>query len=342
MKITDLIIHQPIGLLRIQTDGGLEGHCLGVDTQVAHQIQTSCKSLLIDQDPMDRENLWQELVRADRFSYLPHTVRGYVDVALWDLVGKITGLPVFRLLGGYRDQIPCYKSGGNLESVAEYVADAVLAKEEGFFGYKDHCFRGPQTMIAVARAVRAAVGPDFYLMHDAVQAYDYVDAIRVGRVLQEEDYFWFEEPLRDYDTMGLKQLSDALDLPIAATEYLPGSIYSTSQLIAQQIVDIVRASVPWRGGITDMIKIARLAEAFGVNCEITSVGAMNGFVHAQVIGAIRNCTFFECWQPGSLGGEPYITNPIQIQAGHISVPDSPGLGVELDWAEVEKNTEVAL
>jgi L-alanine-DL-glutamate epimerase-like enolase superfamily enzyme len=96
MKITDLIIHQPIGLLRIQTDGGLEGHCLGVDTQVAHQIQTSCKSLLIDQDPMDRENLWQELVRADRFSYLPHTVRGYVDVALWDLVGKITGLPAPR------------------------------------------------------------------------------------------------------------------------------------------------------------------------------------------------------------------------------------------------------
>ena len=120
MKITDLIIHQPIGLLRILTDGDLEGHCLGVDAQVAHQIQTTCKSLLIDQDPMDREHLWQELVRADRFSYLPHTVRGYVDVALWDLVGKITDLPIFRLLGGYRDRVPCYKSGSNLESGAEY------------------------------------------------------------------------------------------------------------------------------------------------------------------------------------------------------------------------------
>ena len=109
-------------------------------------------------------------------------------------------------------------------------------------------------MIAVAPAVRAAVGPDFHLLHDAVQTYDYVDAIRVGRVLQEEDYFWFEEPLRDYDTMGLKQLSDALDLPIAATEYLPGSIYSTSQLIAQQAVDIVRASVPWRAwGMADVL-----------------------------------------------------------------------------------------
>jgi L-alanine-DL-glutamate epimerase-like enolase superfamily enzyme len=342
MKITDVVINQPIGLLRIQTDGDVEGHCLGVDAQSAHHILSACKPLLVGQEAMDRERMWQELVRADRFSYLPHNVRGFVDVALWDLVGKITDMAVFRLLGGYRDRIPCYKSGGNLEAVDEYVTDAVQAKEEGFYGYKDHCWRGVETMSAVARAVREAVGPDFHLMHDAVQAYDYVDAIRIGRVLQDEDYYWFEEPLRDYDTMGLKQLSDALDMPIAATEYLPGSIYSTSQLIAQQAVDIVRASVPWRGGITDMIKIARLAEAFGVNCEITSVGAMHGFVHAHVIGAIRNCTFFEGWKLGSLGGEPLITNPIHIEDGHISVPEGPGLGVQLDWAEVEKATaEVA-
>lgn len=338
MKITDVVLHQPIGLLRIQTDGDAEGLCLGVDGQVASHIINGCKPDLVGQDPMDRERMWQSLVRADRFKYLPHTVRGYVDVALWDLVGKITGISVFRMLGGYRDRIPCYKSGGNLETVEEYVADALKAKEEGFFGYKDHCYRGVETMKQVAAAVREAVGPDFLLMHDAVQNYDYVDAIRVGRALQEADYYWFEEPLRDYDIMGLKQLSDALDMPIAASEYLPGTIYSTSQLIAQQAVDIVRASVPWRGGITDMIKIARLAEAFGVNCEITSVGVMNGFVHAHVIGAIRNCTFFEGWSLGSLGGEPYITNPRLIEEGHVNVPDGPGLGVEYDWGAVDNAT----
>ncbi len=339
MKITDIVINQPIGLLRIQTDSELEGHCLGVDARVIPHILDSCKSELVGQDPLDRERMWQSLVQADRFKYLPHTARGFVDAALWDLVGKMTDMPVFRLLGGYRDRIPCYKSGGDLETVEEYVADAVKAKEEGFFGYKDHCYRGVGTMKRVAAAVREAVGPDFLLMHDAVQTYDYVDAIRVGRALQEADYYWFEEPLRDYDMMGLKQLSDALDLPIAASEYLPGTIYSTSQLVAQQAVDIVRASVPWRGGITDMIKIARLAEAFGVNCEITSVGAMNGFVHAHVIGAIRNCTFFEGWGLGSLGGEPLITNPITLKDGHINVPQRPGLGVELDWDEMEKVTE---
>ena len=339
MQITDIKIHQPVGLLRIVTDTDLEGWCLGVDPQVASHIQSSCRDALVGQDPMERERLWQELVHRDRFRYLPHTVRGYLDVALWDLIGKATDLPVFRLIGGFRDHIPCYKSGGNLPEVDAYVRDAVQAKEEGFFGYKDHCYQGVDTMIQVARAVRQAVGPDFYLMHDAVQTYTHPEAIRVGRVLQDEDYFWFEEPLRDYDLMGLKQLADALDLPIAAAEYLPGSIYSTSQMLAQQAVDIVRASVPWRGGITDMIKIARLAEAFGVNCEITSGGAVNGFVHAHVIGAIRNCTFFEGWRVGSLGGEPVIKNPIQLVDGHISVPIGPGLGVELDWDEVEKQTD---
>ena len=339
MKITDVKIHQPLGLLRILTDTEVEGWCLGVGEHIAQQIQSNYRDVLIGQDPMDRERIWQELVRLDRFRYLSHTVRGHVDVALWDLAGKATELPVFRLIGGFRDRIPCYKSGRDMPQVEDYVKDAVQARDEGFFGYKDHCYRGPATMIQVARAARAAVGPDFYLMHDSVQNYTYVDAIRVGRVLEEEDYFWFEEPLRDYDLMGLKKLADALDLPIAASEYLPGTIYSTSQMLAQQTVDIVRASVPWRGGITDMLKIARLAEAFGVNCEITSGGVMHGFVHAHVIGAIRNCTFFEGWKTGSQGGEPVIKNPLHLEEGHLPVPQGTGLGVDLDWGEVEKQTE---
>ena len=342
MLITEIKIHQPVGLLRVITDSDVEGWCLGVNEQVGHHILTNCLDALIGQDPLNRERLWHELVRRDRFNYLPHNVRGLVDVALWDLVGKMTDLPLFRLIGGFRDRIPCYKSGDNLTSVEAFVEDAVRAKEEGFFGYKDHCLHGADTMIEVARALRHAVGPDFHLMHDSVQAYTYPEALRVGRVLDEMDYFWFEEPLRDFDTMGLKKLADALDLPIAATEYLPGTIYSTSQLLAQQAVDIVRASVPWRGGITDMIKIARLAEAFGVNCEITSGGAVNGFVHAHVIGAIRNCTYFEGWKTGSQGGEPLIANPLVLKDGHLPVPQGTGLGLELNWDEVDRQTETVL
>ena len=339
MQITDIKIHQPAGLLRILTDADVEGICLGVGPEIAGHIQGPCREALIGQDPIDRERFWQALLRLDRFAYLPHTVRGYVDVALWDLAGKALGLPVFRLAGGFRDRMPCYKSGGDLPEVEAYVDEAVRAKEEGFGGYKDHCYRGVEVMTRVARAVRDAVGPDFHLMHDCVQNYTYTEAIRIGRVLEETDYFWFEEPLRDVDLMGLKKLTAELEVPIAASEYLPGTIHSTAQLLGQQAVDIVRASVPWRGGITDMLKIARMAEGFGVNCEITSVGVMNGFVHAHVLGAIRNCTYFEGWRPGSLGGQPLIANPLAIEDGYLSVPLGPGLGVELDWDAVAAQTD---
>ena len=339
MKITDIKIHLPVGLLRLTTDGDAEGWCLGVSADVARQIQTHYRDVLIGADPHDRELLWQEFLRLDRYAYLASPVRGMVDVALWDLAGKLTELPVYRLIGGFRDRLPAYKSGHDLEEVPQYVDDALRAREEGFFGYKDHCLRGPDTMAEVAQATREAVGPDFCLMHDAVQQYTVPEALKLGRTLGEHSYYWFEEPLRDYDIMGLKKLTEALDVPIAATEFLPGTIHSTSQIVGQSAVDIVRASVPWRGGITDMLKIARLAESFGMSCEITSAGAMSGFVHAHVIGAIKNCTFFEGWGVGSLGGEPVIENPLEIVDGHVAVPQGPGLGVELDWGEVEKGTE---
>ena len=342
MRITAIHIHQPCGLLRLRTDTELEGWCPGVDDNSARHILQSCRETLVGADPMERERLWNELVRLDRFAYLPHSVRGYLDVALWDLAAKACGVPVFRLIGGFRDRIPAYKMGGNLPTVGDFVEAAVTAREEGFFGYKDHCYHGPETMMEVARQARRAVGPDFHLMHDAVQTYTYPQALRVGRVLEEEDYFWFEEPLRDYDLMGLKRLADALDVPIAAAEYLPGSAFSTSQMLARQAVDIVRASVPWRGGITDMLKIARLAESFGVNCEITSKGVGFGFVHAHVIGALRNCTWFEATATGSQGGEPLIRNPLHLTEGHLPVPQSPGLGLELDWAAVERETATIL
>ena len=296
MKITDLRFHRSAGLMRIVTDSELEGWCFGVGADTSRTIDTAFRDVLIGADPLDRERLWHEGLRLDRYKYLAHGVRGLVDVALWDLCGKAADLPVYQLIGGYRNRLPCYMSGHHHDTVEAYVEDPLRAKEQGFSGYKDHCHLGADGMARVARACRDAVGDDFPLMHDAVAQYLLVDALRLGRVLDETKYYWFEEPLKDCDIMGLKQLCDAL---------------------------------------TDMLKIARLAESFDVACEITSVGVSFGFVHAHVIGSLRNCTFFEGWQPGSLGGQPYITNPIHIIDGHVEVPDGPGLGMELDWAAIE-------
>ena len=124
MKITDIRIHLPIGLLRIGTDEGIEGCCLGLDENTARHIQSAYRDYLIGQDPFDRQRIWEELSRRDRFQYLPQPVRGHVDVAIWDLLGKATGLPVYRLIGGFRDSIPAYKMGPNFDTVSACASGA--------------------------------------------------------------------------------------------------------------------------------------------------------------------------------------------------------------------------
>ena len=341
-KISAVNIHLPVGLVRIIADNGHEGWCIGVDEAEAWLIFRKFRDFLIGQDPLNLERMWQRFVLQDRIDLLSQNLRGQLDVALWDLAGKTVGLPVHQLIGGYRHRIPCYRSGNFLLKIDDYVQDAVQAKREGFFGYKDHCYLGADAMIEVAKQVRQAVGPDFHLMHDAVQVYNYPDALRVARELERQDFFWFEEPLREYDALGLKKLSDAVDVPIAAGEFLPGAVHSTAQLLARQAVDIVRASVPYRGGITDMIKIARLAEAFGIQCELTSLGTLHGFVHAHAIAAIKNTTYFEAWAVGSLGGNPAVRNHLMLEDGHVTVPQGPGLGLELDWEKIESQTETLM
>ena len=194
------------------------------------------------------------------------------------------------------------------------MEDALRVQALGFKGYKDHCWRGPAVMIAVARALREAVGPGFHLMHDAVQVYNYNEAVKVGRELERQQFTWFEEPLRDFDYLGLRKLCATLEIPIAATEFLPGSLYSTAQVLALRSADIVRASNGWRGGITDHIKIAQLAEAFGVNLEITSLGSNWGFAHANLYGAIKNTTFHE--NNADLDRDPIVRNPLQVRGRH--------------------------
>ena len=118
MKITDIKVHLPLGLLRIQTDAGIEGLSDGCGETCAEFIQQVYRSELLGQDPYHREVIWQRLMHLERLRYPPSNVyRAVVDNALWDLAGKAAGMPVWKLLGGYRDHIPCYRSGPDLETV---------------------------------------------------------------------------------------------------------------------------------------------------------------------------------------------------------------------------------
>ena len=222
----------------------------------------------------------------------PHAV-GSVDVALWDIAGKTAGLPVHRLLGTCRDRIPAYYSTAHYQTPGEYAEDAVYWQEQGWRGYKLHPPRGPWLPpgaappvtfdVAACEAVRAAVGDEMTLMLDSSWSYSYPDALRVGHAIQELGYFWFEDPLPDHDIHGYQRLARHLTIPLLATEITPGGLTALPPWITAGATDFLRGNVVIKGGITGLMKIAHLAEAFGMNCEVhDSYNALNNVAgHAR-------------------------------------------------------------
>ena len=342
MKIVDIKVHLPIGLLRIITDTTLEGCCVGLIEREAIRAKRYCRDILVGKDPLDREKIWQEMVALENEHSLSHIAGSAIDVALWDLGGKVLNLPVYRLIGGFRNRIPAYRRGvistDNKPDVNAIADEAVKAKEEGFHGYKDGSFHDADSLAKAAKNIREAVGPAFLLLYNAGGRYDFSDALRAGRILEEEDYYWLEEPLNSTNSVQMKKLVDSLDIPVASGPCPPRRFDKVSQAITNQTIDFISVSVPESGGITDVIKIARTAEAFGIHCEIAGEGILWGFVHAQLLGSIKNSRFFEAFCSGMPAGSSLIKNPLLLRDGFLSLPEGPGLGVELDWQEVEKQT----
>jgi hypothetical protein len=173
-----------LGLLRIRTDAGLEGHAfLGSASNPAAmdgpQLIRSLKPMLMGKNPLERERIHAGMRLVNRT--VSYRTIGAVDTALWDLAGKIAGLPVHALMGTFRTTIPAYASSQVLPDAAAYVDQAQAFKAAGWQAYKIHPPRDPDHDIRVCQAVRKAVGDDYRLMLDSTWSYDYTDALRVGR-----------------------------------------------------------------------------------------------------------------------------------------------------------------
>ena len=328
-------LHQVV-FVRILTDEGLEGHAFawggrsGLAT--AHLIAAIIKPLLIGEDPLNREYLWQKVRQMDRWwGFLPIYAHGPVDVALWDLGAKSVGLPLYRFIGAYRPELPAYASSLILESPEAFAEQALEYRERGYRAYKLHPWGDARRDVDACRAVREAVGDSFVLMSDPVAGYNHEQALFVGRALEELQYYWLEEPLSDYDLFGYQELCRVLEIPIAGCESAPGGLFGTPQYIVNRAVDIVRSDVSWKGGVTGLLKTAALCEAFGLNCEVhTTTNALLDLANLHVSCAIRNCEYFEVLIPQA----PFtfgVRNPIEVDGdGFVRPPDAPGLGAELD------------
>lgn len=330
-------------VISARTDTGLEAHTFGFagrGAAMAGEVAaTVLKPFFLGRDPRYREKHWHDFRMVDRWwNHVPIYAYGPFDILCWLLCALEAGQPLYRYLGACRDSVPVYASSLTLPKPEEYARQAVALQKRGWAAYKLHPNGTPEEDIAAYRACREAVGPDFKLMADPVASYTQTQALRVGRELERLNYYWFEEPLFDNDFHGLRELARVLDIPICGTEVLPGTPYSTAECIATRCVDIVRADVSWRGGITGTMKTAHLAEAFGLQCELhTTIYHPLELVNLHCCAAIKNCEFFEVLEP-----MPYfdfgLTQPLDIRDGRAHLPQKPGLGCDLDWDFIDRCT----
>jgi L-alanine-DL-glutamate epimerase-like enolase superfamily enzyme len=325
--------------VQVMTDEGLTGEALslGGGRGLAYYLATTVKPLLIGRDPEYLEALWQEMWEMNRLWFSPLFTLGTIDTALWDLYGKILNRPIYKILGAYRDKIPVYASSMTKATAEEFVEEALAYKERGFQGYKLHVLGEYKFDIECCAAVRDAVGADYPLMVDAVSAYNQREALIVGRKLEELDYYWFEEPLRDYDIHGYKMLADKLDIPVMGVEVIEGSIYTTPEFIINRAIDIVRSDVSMKCGVNQVKKTAGLAEAFGMNIEIhTNPNPLLDAVNLQVALSVKNTDFFEQLVPESLVNFGVKESVMIDSEGFAHAPKGPGHGIEIDWDFVNR------
>ena len=335
-----------LGLLRLHTDGGLEGHAfLGSAMRSAaldaQSLLRMLKPLVLGQDPLERERLWQAMWQRNRTT--TQRAIGAMDVALWDLGGKIAGLPIHRLIGGYRDSVPAYASSAVLPSVEAYADEAARFKADGWTAYKIHPPTEPAVDIAVCQAVRRAVGDAYTVMLDSTWAYQYPEALRVGRVAEALGFHWYEDPLADDDVYNYVKLKQQLSIPILATEYAPGGFTALAPWITARATDFLRGDVAVKGGITPLVKSAHLAEAFHMNFEIHHGGnSLNNVANLHVTMAIRNCEFFEVLLPAAAQKYGLLEDIEVDRAGLVHAPSGPGLGVAIDFELIERKKTAVL
>jgi L-alanine-DL-glutamate epimerase-like enolase superfamily enzyme len=336
-----LILNLSNVVVRVRTDEGIDGVAGSTTYLGAHAAASAIaelRPLLVGEDPIYRERLWNRLHEVSTIVLPPHSL-AVLDCALWDLAGRVSGLPVYKLIGAQRDRVRAYASTLTYDDVGTFEREVAGALERGFKAVKLHVWGDPDRDIELVGRIRQLAGAEVALMIDAVGSYDVPSALRVGRRLEELGYEWFEMPIRDQYIHGYEVLAAALDIPVTSGEVNTYTFQEAGNYIARKAWDIVRVDAGISGGITGTRKTAALAEGFGMRCEIHSFGyALAQAANLQVMGAVKNCRYFEYPMPLN-GYDQGMVDRIELDAeGDVLVPQKPGLGLDVDWERMDAMT----
>jgi len=345
-------------LLVITCDDGTAGHVIARPGDIEEPLLAQfIRPVLLGEDPLCTERIWQRLYKSQRGSGMKLTDRMLcaVDLALWDLVGKATGQPVWKLLGGYRDKILAYGStmcGDDLEGGLATPDDygrfgEWLVGERGYKAVKLHGWMPPipgapdvRKDYAACAAMREAVGPDIPLMLDPNHWYSRADSLWLCKRLEELGFLWVEEMMEEASLSSYQWLTERTPgLMILGPESMTGKHWTRAEWAARGACDMMRTGVWDVGGIGPAMKTAKLAESFHMSCEVHGTGAGN----MAVVGAIPNTTFYErgLLHPFIDYDEPKdYQNRIDDEMdadGYVHFRNEPGLGQDLKLDYIEAN-----
>jgi len=346
-------------IVEVQTDEGITGwgECFGPgNVAIANKciVEKVIQPLVLGMDPMDRDVIWHKvynLLRDHGQKGMPMQALSGVDIALWDIAGKVAGLPLHKLIGGaHRTKVAVYGYGMMLrdEPVSDlakrFEDEAAAIKAQGFVATKMKTGFGPKPDVKLCEAVKRGVGEDFRFMVDANHCYTTSDAFYVGRALEELDAYWFEEPVAPEDHDGYRELRAGLKVNISGGE-AEFNRWGWRQILENRGLDIAQPEVCALGGISEYLRVLALCHAhFTPVINHVWGSAVAVATNLQLLAAMPPLPGgLHPWEPmlefdttdnkfrDDLLAEPLdIQNQVLANGGYVNIPTGAGIGVEPD------------
>ena len=336
--------------LTIHTDAGITGEFVGGGPPEAGEISMYA-NYLIGKNALERERIYNDVKRALR-KYDKMSM-GMVDIALWDIAGKFYDAPIYELLGGFRKKLPAYASTyhgdhqpDGLSSPEAYADFAEQCLEMGYPAFKIHGWGNAPIAQEVATVLEVGkrVGDKMDLTIDPACEYNtFGDALKIGRACDKAGFLWLEDPFKDggVSQYAHRKLRQMIKTPLLQCEHVRGVEPKTDFLIAEA-TDFLRVDPVYDCGITGGLKIAHVAEGFGVDAEVHAPGP----AQRHLMAALRNSNYYEmalvhpkvAYAKNQIYAGDYRDGLDAIdENGCVAVPEGPGLGVTYNWELIEKN-----
>ncbi|MEP1585463.1 MAG: mandelate racemase/muconate lactonizing enzyme family protein [Tateyamaria sp.] len=346
-------------IVEVQTDEGVTGwgECFGPgNVALANKaiVERVIQPMILGDDPIDRDVIWHKvynLLRDHGQKGMPLQALSGVDIALWDIAGKVAGLPIHKLIGGaHRTQVKAYGYGMMLkrQSVDDHIArfkdEAAAIRDMGFVATKMKLGLGPKDDVKLAQAVRDGVGADFKFMADANHCYTTSDAFYVGRALDELDAYWFEEPVAPEDHDGYRELRAGLKVNISGGE-AEFNRWGWRAILENRGLDIAQPEVCALGGISEYLRVLALCHAhFTPVINHVWGSAIAVATNLQLLAAMPPLPGgLNPWEPllefdttENIFRDDLLADPLDIKkqvkasGGSVAIPQGPGIGVEPD------------